>query len=133
LGAGAALALSLGNTAAVFIGVVTAAGGPVLRDIVAGESPLMLRPGVFTAIAALIGTSGFVLLVTVVNAPYGLAQIVTVAIVLLVRILAVMLGWHTTPARDLSDRVWRIWDRRVATPPQDEIPDAMPDRRGERR
>jgi uncharacterized membrane protein YeiH len=129
LGAGAALALTLSSTAAVFIGVVTAAGGPVLRDVVAGESPLMLRPGVFTAVAALIGTSLFVVLVTVVEMSYGPAQLITVMVVLVVRVLAIQLGWQTTAARDLSDRVWRLWSRR----PSEQVAERLPRDRDQRR
>lgn len=126
VGAGAALALSLSPSAAIFIGVVTAAGGPVLRDMVAGESPFILRPGVFVAVAAFFGATSYVLLVEQTSATYPQAQVVTVVVVFLVRILAVSRRWETTPAHDLSDRLWRMWQRPSLGEPDPVRPDGEP-------
>ena len=123
-GAGTYFAMrnSLDPAAAVFIGVVTAVGGLILRDILSGRPPDVLRPGIFSASAALIGSAAFVFL-REIGATLPFAQTMTVAIVAIIRVLSVWLGWETKSARDYSDRVtpnreqrssrsWKFWQDR---------------------
>jgi uncharacterized membrane protein YeiH len=120
-GAGTNLAMrnSLDSAPAVFIGVVAAIGGFILRDILSGRAPDVLRPGIFSASAALIGSVAFVLLRDI-GATLAFAQTMTVAIVAIIRVLSVWLGWETKSATDYSDRVklgldqdssrpWNFW------------------------
>lgn len=109
VGASAALSIRLSPVAAVFIGSVTAAGGLVLRDLLAGDAPRMLRPGVFTAAAAFFGALAFVLLVQFTGIANGQAQIIAMLVVFVVRLLAIRLAWRTRPAKDLTDRLWDFW------------------------
>ena len=109
VGASAALSIRLSPVAAVFIGSVTAAGGLVLRDVLAGDAPRVMRPGVFTAAAAFFGALAFVLLVTFTTIENGQAQIIAMLVVFVVRLLAIRLAWRTRPAQDLTDRLWRFW------------------------
>jgi uncharacterized membrane protein YeiH len=111
VGADSALAISLSPIAAVFIGTVTAVGGLVLRDLLAGDAPRVLRPGVFTAAAAFFGALAFVLLETLTSLPSGQSQILAMLVVFAVRLLAVRLEWRTRAAADISDRVWAVWAR----------------------
>lgn len=114
IGAVAALNIALGSVVAIFIGTLTAAGGLVLRDLLAGDAPRVLRPGVFTAAAAFLGALTFVLLVQTASIATGQAQIIAMLVVFAVRVLAVRLSWRTRPAQDLSDRIWGLWSRRAA-------------------
>ena len=111
VGAVSALAIGLSTVAAVFLGTVTAVGGLVLRDLLAGDAPRVLRPGVFTAAAAFFGALAFVLLETTTSLPSGQAQILAMVVVFAVRLLAVRLEWHTRSAAEISDRVWSVWSR----------------------
>jgi len=111
VGADAALGISLSPIAAVFIGTVTAVGGLVLRDLLAGDAPRVLRPGVFTAAAAFFGALAFVLIETLTSVPSGQAQILAMLVVFAVRLLAVRLEWRTRSASEISDRVWAVWAR----------------------
>jgi uncharacterized membrane protein YeiH len=112
VGASAALSIRLSPVAAVFIGSVTAAGGLVLRDLLAGDAPTVLRPGVFTAAAAFFGALAFVLLVQSTGIANGQAQILAMLVVFVVRLLAIRLAWQTRPARDLTTRLWDFWAAR---------------------
>lgn len=47
---------------AIMIGVVTACGGGLLRDVLVRDEPLLFKPGQFYVLAALIGASLFTLL-----------------------------------------------------------------------
>lgn len=92
---------------AVFIGVVTAVGGLILRDILAGRAPEVLRPGIYIAFAALIGATLFVVMVDYLGSTRALAQLATLVVVASLRLLSVQFHWTTHEAVDFSDRVWR--------------------------
>lgn len=110
IGVGQSLVVAINSLAAVFVGVVTATGGLVLRDIMAGNAPTILRPGVLVGVAALAGSVLFLLLVQEFGLPLPEAQVITVLFVGALRTLAVMRDWRTHEASDLSDRVARYWD-----------------------
>lgn len=120
VGTNLALRSGLGNVPAVFIGVMTAVGGLILRDILAGRAPEVLRPGIFIAFAALIGASLFVVLVDV-GATRAFAQFATLIVVTALRFLSVRFHWATHEARDFSDRVWRVWGRDKQPDPLDPV------------
>ena len=111
VGASAALGVRLSGIAAVFIGTATAAGGLVLRDVLAGDAPRVLRPGVFIAAAGFFGALTFVVLVEGTSLANGQAQILAVVVVFAVRLLALRLEWRTRPAQDFTDRLWGLWSR----------------------
>src|SRR6185369_17692366 len=48
---------------AIMIGVVTACGGGLLRDVLVRDEPLLFKPGQLYVLAALIGASLFTLLI----------------------------------------------------------------------
>jgi uncharacterized membrane protein YeiH len=102
---------------AVFIGVMTAVGGLILRDIMAGRAPEVLRPGIYVTLAALIGSILFVTLVHF-NASLPFAQLATLIVVAAIRLLSVQFGWETHEATDFSDRVWRFWRK---PPPESDL------------
>ncbi len=110
VGATPALKLGLGYSSAVLTGVVTAVGGIVLRDILSGTAPRIVRPGSFVAIAALASTSVFVALLAI-KTNIVLAQFIAMAVALGLRIGAHWLGWGTRPANELADSVWGFWYR----------------------
>ncbi|HSN05869.1 MAG TPA: TRIC cation channel family protein [Candidatus Angelobacter sp.] len=111
VGAASALAIGLSPLAGILIGTATAVGGLVLRDLLAGDAPRVLRPGVFTAAAAFFGALAFVLLETYASLPSGQSQILAMLVVFAVRLLAVRLEWRTRSASEISDRVWSVWAR----------------------
>ncbi len=111
VGAGATLNFGLPWQSAIFIGTITALGGLLLRDVMAGTPPEVFRPGVFYGITALVSTSVFVLLVSRGADPGG-SQIVTMIIALVLRAGGEWLGWTGAPPVDLSDRAWQAWHRR---------------------
>jgi len=115
-GANAALAMRLPPVSAVFIGTATAAGGLVLRDLLAGVAPGIMRPGILSAAAGFIGAVTFTLLQVYSPISAGQAQIIVVLVVFVVRLLAVQRKWRTRPARDFTDRLWQAWGRKTDKP-----------------
>lgn len=112
IGVSESIIVSINPLSAVFMGVVTATGGLVIRDIMAGNAPTLLRPGVLVGVVALAGSALFLLLVQGFGLSLAEAQLITVIFVGVVRTLAVMLDWRTSEATDLSDRMARFWEGR---------------------
>jgi uncharacterized membrane protein YeiH len=112
VGVGTSVQVAVNPIAAIFMGVVTATGGLILRDILAGIAPTILRPGVLVGVVALAGSALFVVLVRYLGVSLAQAQIITVAFVAVLRILAVTLDWRTHEATDVSERMARYWEGR---------------------
>jgi len=105
IGAGSSLLVALNPISAVFVGVITAIGGLILRDVLAGSAPMVLRPGVLVGVVALAGSLLFIALVEVAGTTIAQAQGVTVLFVTVLRTLAVLLNWRTGEATKLADRL----------------------------
>ncbi len=99
IGARLSLAAGLSVPAAIFVGVVNAAGGGALRDILTREEPLMFRPGQFYVLATATGTSLFVILVSQVGFAVEAAAWSGVAATFVLRVLAIHYDWRTSPLR----------------------------------
>ncbi|MBD9649541.1 trimeric intracellular cation channel family protein [Ensifer sp. NPDC090286] len=91
---------------ALVTGMLTATFGGVLRDLLAGEPSVLLRPEVYVT-AALIGASAYVL-ATMVGLPLVAASALGVASAFAVRAGALKFGWtlptgKALPGRDPDD------------------------------
>ncbi|BDZ43369.1 hypothetical protein GCM10025865_26680 [Paraoerskovia sediminicola] len=95
-----ALDLGVGLLPSVVVGLVTGIGGGALRDVLTGEVPLILQDRQLYAIPALLGA-----VATAVAWEAGIlgvwVQLAIVALVLLLRLLALRLGW-TAPGPPTS-------------------------------
>ncbi len=88
IGTEKALALSASNTVAVMLGVTTGVAGGMIRDLLTGEIPLVLRTGVYLyATAALCGASTFVIIAPRISSPL-ISQSIAVAVILILRLAA---------------------------------------------
>jgi len=106
VGGEAALELQLPPLSVVFLATLTATGGLVLRDVLAGVAPTLLRPGVLSGVAALAGAAFYTTIERVLDWPEGLEQLLTILLVFALRVLAAWFDWRTTPTAEISDRVW---------------------------
>ena len=96
--------------AIILMGVITAVGGGVLRDVLSREEPLMFRPGQFYTVAALSGCLLFALLCEFKVLEQGSAGMISASVILLVRMGSVRFGWTTSrsagdPAKPPGDGV----------------------------
>lgn len=91
VGADKAQAAGAGGFIAVSMGVVSATFGGVIRDILGGESPLILRKEIYVT-AALAGASAYVGLAAL-GAPVAVAAGTGFALCLAIRALALHYGW----------------------------------------
>jgi uncharacterized membrane protein YeiH len=99
-GAATALALGAGPLAAALMGLMTGVGGGVLRDVLAGQVPVVLQRDVY----ALPSLGGAVLVVAAweVGAYAASVGVGIAALVVGVRLLAARRGWQAPRAPDVS-------------------------------
>jgi len=109
VGTDSALRAGLGALPAVAVGTIVATAGPLFRDILGGDAPQLLRPGVFLGLIALGGSVLYVALEAWTGNPL-LCQVIVIAAVFATRTVALLWHWETRPADDLSNRVWSYWN-----------------------
>jgi uncharacterized membrane protein YeiH len=112
IGAQKAQLAGLPSASVVFIGVVTAVGGAVIRDMLLAERAYIVQPGPYFAVAALIGA----VVLTVLAGPLDLPPVPVAAIVITLvaglNLLSVWRGWQAPVAVDLPSRTRSRWRRR---------------------
>lgn len=93
VGALKALGAGLAPVPAVFLGIVTAVGGGILRDVLAGEAPTLFRTGELYATVSATGSALFVALWESSLVSRAVAGIVAMIVMVVLRLLAVHYGW----------------------------------------
>jgi uncharacterized membrane protein YeiH len=91
-----ALQAGLAVPAAILIGVINAAGGGLLRDILTREEPLVFRPGQFYVLTAVAGAVTFVFLSVTLGYSATAAALVAIAVTFVFRVLTIAFNWQTT-------------------------------------
>jgi len=93
------LAFGLGFAPAVLVGVVNACGGGILRDILAREEPIVVKPGQFYALAVLLGCLAHMGLRRLgLGVEY--AAWAGIGLTFALRVLAITRNWRTAPIRE---------------------------------
>ena len=80
---------------AIMIGIVTACGGGLLRDVLVRDEPLLFKPGQLYVLAALIGASLFTLLILYFKMPAPTAALLAIGCCFVFRMLAIAFNWTT--------------------------------------
>jgi uncharacterized membrane protein YeiH len=101
IGSTKALSLGLPAVPAIFVGVISAVGGSVLRDLLMNLTIAMMHVGSLYAVAAGAGTAVLVALV-MFGVPTLVAAITGTVTTFLIRLLAVRFGWTLPEQRALS-------------------------------
>ena len=103
IGTSKALALGLPELPAIFVGVLAAVGGSVLRDLLLNLPIALMHVGSLYAVAAGVGTA-LLLVALQLGAPIEVAATVCVVTTTLIRLLAVRFGWSLPEQRPLRRR-----------------------------
>ncbi|CAN5571057.1 trimeric intracellular cation channel family protein [soil metagenome] len=106
IGTTKALAIGLPEVPAIFVGVLSAVGGSILRDLLLNRPIALMHVGSLYAIAAFAGTTSLVILLEF-GVPVFIAASICVAITFGVRVLAVLFNW-SLPEQKAITRVPRI-------------------------
>jgi uncharacterized membrane protein YeiH len=91
------LAAELAVPAAMLVGVINAAGGGLLRDVITNEEPLVFRPGQFYVLVALAASGLFILATVELGWRPSLAASIIIGLTFLFRILTILFNWKTAP------------------------------------
>ncbi|MBI5770502.1 MAG: TRIC cation channel family protein [Verrucomicrobia bacterium] len=97
-----ALVAGLAAPAAVLVGVINAAGGGLLRDIITREEPLVFRPGQFYVLTAVAGSVVFVFLTVRLEQTPTQAALWAVAATFLFRVGTIVFNWRTSSVSELT-------------------------------
>ena len=89
------LEAGLSLPAVILGGTITAVGGGLLRDVLVRDEPLLFKPGQFYALVAIGGCCLFVALLHFEWQTPRKAALLTIAVVFVVRSLAIKFNWHT--------------------------------------
>jgi uncharacterized membrane protein YeiH len=81
----------------VLIGLVNGFGGGILRDLMVGDTPVVLKPGRFYVSAAFLACVLFVVLVVGLDVNNNLAAWGVIALFVLIRVLSLRYDWRTQP------------------------------------
>jgi uncharacterized membrane protein YeiH len=106
IGTTKALSAGLPEVPAVFVGVLSAVGGSILRDLLLNRPIALMHVGSLYAIAAIAGCTTLTILLDV-GVEVFVAAAISVALTFGVRILAVLFNW-TLPEQRAIERVPRI-------------------------
>jgi uncharacterized membrane protein YeiH len=101
VGTDMALHADLHWTAAMFVGVTNAVGGSLLRDLLIRMEPLLLKPGQFYVLAALLGTGVYIAMTKGRHAPVLLSAICATVATVTFRVLAIIFNWKTRAVQEL--------------------------------
>ena len=97
IGVQIALASGTNPFIAILMGMMTAAFGGLIRDVLAGEPPLLLHREIYAS-AALVGGGVYVLFAVVLHQPLW-ALVLGFLVALLIRALGIVYHWHLPAAR----------------------------------
>lgn len=106
IGTTKALSLGVPEIPAIFVGVLSAVGGSIMRDVLLNTPIALMHVGSLYAVAALAGTASLVGLI-VLGVPVFIAAVVCVSVTFGVRILAVLFSWSLPEQRRL-ERIPRL-------------------------
>jgi uncharacterized membrane protein YeiH len=114
VGADKALVAGLSPLAAIMLGTITAIGGGIIRDLLCGREPAVLRRGSLFAVAAVVGSSIFVTMIEWLHFAKPVAMVVSATVAIALRLGSLWLGWESPEPRDLTHHVTgvplRLWE-----------------------
>jgi uncharacterized membrane protein YeiH len=92
----------LSVVAAIMVGVINAAGGGLLRDVLVRDEPLLFKPGQLYVLAALLAAALFSFLVIRRGMPIERAALIAIGSSFVFRTLAILFNWKTIAISDGS-------------------------------
>jgi uncharacterized membrane protein YeiH len=92
-----ALAQGLPIPGVLLVGVINGVGGGLLRDLLANETPRLMLPGQYYALALLVACLLFIILTLGLGWESTPAALVTVAFFFVIRALTIRFNWQTQP------------------------------------
>ena len=119
IGGEMAHARGLDLPAVVLIATISGIGGGLMRDLMAGDTPELLRPGQYNTLLVILSALLYMGLVEYTPLSRTLAAWTTIALFFMARLLTIRFNWRTRPLSDfhvtemvggMSD--WLPWRRK---------------------
>ena len=119
IGGEMAHARGLDLPAVVIIATISGIGGGIMRDLMAGDTPELLRPGQYNTLLVILSALLYMGLVEYTPLSRTLAAWTTIALFFMARLLTIRFNWRTRPLSDfhvtemvggMSD--WLPWRRK---------------------
>ena len=104
LGAELALSRGLPTPAVIFIATISGVGGGLLRDLVAGDTPELLRPGQYNTLLVVAAGALYLLMRRYSALPEIQMAWITILIFFAARLLTIRYNWRTRPLQDFEMR-----------------------------
>ncbi len=98
------LQFGLAMPAAIIVGVINAAGGGLLRDIITREEPLVFRPGQFYVLTAVAGAVTFLFFSVHLALDPTPAALIAIAVTFIFRVLTIVFNWRTSAIAPPQER-----------------------------
>jgi uncharacterized membrane protein YeiH len=95
VGSAKAFAAGLSVPASIFVGVVNAVGGSLIRDVLTNTEPFLLKPGQFYFVAALAGCCAYAAAAWWLHLPAAVAAVIAIAVTFAARTLSMTFNWKT--------------------------------------
>jgi uncharacterized membrane protein YeiH len=92
---------------AILVGVINAAGGGLLRDVLVRDEPLLFKPGQFYVLAAMVGCVVFSLLALHFKMEATKAAAIAIGVTFVFRVLTIQFNWKSRS----------VWREPAASPP----------------
>lgn len=108
IGTDKAIRADLFALSAILLGIVTAVGGGVLRDVLTDSTPAVMQRGSLYASAALAGSTSFVLMVVWLPVSKPVAFAVAALLAFGLRVGSLLLGWKSPEPYDLTPAVAQV-------------------------
>ncbi len=115
IGTTKAISLGLPEIPAIFVGVLAAVGGSILRDMLLNLPIALMHVGSLYAVAAVVGATSLVGLLAL-GVPVFIAATICVVVTFGVRVLAVLFNW-SLPEQRRIEQLPRIPRLRKPRPP----------------
>ncbi|MCU1524636.1 MAG: hypothetical protein JWO18_1530 [Microbacteriaceae bacterium] len=115
IGTTKAISLGLPEIPAIFVGVLAAVGGSILRDMLLNLPIALMHVGSLYAVAAVVGATSLVGLLAL-GVPVFIAATICVVVTFGVRVLAVLFNW-SLPEQRRIEQIPRIPRLRKPRPP----------------
>lgn len=123
-----ALAANMSIPTAIMVGTINAVGGGLLRDIIVRVEPLMLKPGQFYVLAALLSNILFVGLTAGTPLSASESALIAIGMTFVFRVLTIRFNWQTKPVRP-----WFAGHGRETTMSNDEARKQEQEHRGDKK
>lgn len=99
-----ALQAGVAAPAAILVGVINAAGGGLIRDVLTRSEPLVFKPGQFYVLTAVAGAVSFVFVTAQLRLSATWGAVVAIVVTSVFRVMTIVFNWRTKAVGTPEDR-----------------------------